>query len=106
MRAVRQAEILTNEESRGVRMSFNNKDKAAKLFSRSPEMGESEIELGLSGYEGESIEISFNPRFIADALKVVDEPEVLVELKAPNKPGLFKAGSDFVYVVMPVNLPS
>ncbi|MDP1663229.1 MAG: DNA polymerase III subunit beta [Phycisphaerales bacterium] len=106
MRAVRQAEILTNEESRGVRMSFNNKDKSAKLFSRSPEMGESEIELALSGYEGENIEISFNPRFIADALKMVDEPEVLIELKAPNKPGLFKAGADFVYVVMPVNLPS
>lgn len=106
MRAVRQAEILTNEESRGVRMSFNQKDKAAKLFSRSPEMGESEIELALSGYEGENIEISFNPRFIADALKMIDEPEVLMELKAPNKPGLFKAGADFVYVVMPVNLPS
>ncbi|HYD01520.1 MAG TPA: DNA polymerase III subunit beta [Phycisphaerales bacterium] len=106
VRAVRQAEILTNEESRGVRMSFNNKDKSAKLFSRSPEMGESEIELALSGYEGDNIEISFNPRFIADALKTVDEPEVLIELKAPNKPGLFKAGNDFVYVVMPVNLPS
>ncbi|HZW06725.1 MAG TPA: DNA polymerase III subunit beta, partial [Phycisphaerales bacterium] len=106
VRAVRQAEILTNEESRGVRMSFSNKDKSAKLFSRSPEMGESEIELALSGYEGENIEISFNPRFIADALKTVDEPEVLIELKAPNKPGLFKAGNDFVYVVMPVNLPS
>jgi len=106
VRAVRQAEVLTNEESRGVRMNFNAKEKQAKFFSRSPEMGESEIELGLSGYEGESIEISFNPRFIADALKTVDEPEVLIELKAPNKPGLFKAGSDFVYVVMPVNLPS
>lgn len=106
MRAVRQAEILTNEESRGVRMSFNNKDKTAKLFSRSPEMGESEIELALSGFDGDDIEISFNPRFIADALKMIDEPEVLIELKASNKPGLFKAGSDFVYVVMPVNLPS
>ncbi|MBY0308708.1 MAG: DNA polymerase III subunit beta, partial [Phycisphaerales bacterium] len=63
IRAVRQAEILTNEESRGVRMSFSNKDKAAKLYSRSPEMGESEIELALSGYDGDSIDISFNPRF-------------------------------------------
>ena len=106
MRAVRQAEILTNEESRGVRMNFSQKDKSAKLFSRSPEMGESEIELALSGYEGDNIEISFNPRFIADALKTIDEPEVLLELKASNKPGLFKAGADFVYVVMPVNLPS
>jgi len=28
----------------------------------------------------------------------------MIELKAPNKPGLFKAGNDFLYVVMPVNL--
>jgi hypothetical protein len=29
---------------------------------------------------------------------------VIVELKAPNKPGLIKSGGDFLYVVMPVNL--
>jgi DNA polymerase-3 subunit beta len=105
-RAVRQASILTNEESRGVKFAFGAKDKMLKLSSRAPEMGESEIELGLTAYDGESIEISFNPQFISDALKMIDEPEVLVELKAPNKPGLFKAGADFVYVVMPVNLPT
>jgi DNA polymerase-3 subunit beta len=105
-RAIRQASVLTNEESRGVRLAFNVADKSLKLSSRAPEMGESEIELGLSGYEGENIEISFNPQFIADALKTMDEAEVLIELKAPNKPGLFKAGADFLYVVMPVNLPT
>lgn len=104
-RAVRQASVLTNEESRGVRMAFDAKGKNVRLSSRAPEMGESDIELPLSGFEGESIEISFNPQFIADALKTVDEPEVLIELKAPNKPGLIKSGADFVYVVMPVNLP-
>lgn len=105
-RAVRQASVLTNEESRGVKMAFNSKDKSVKLSSRAPEMGESEIELGLNAYDGESIDISFNPQFIADALKTIDEPEVIIELKAPNKPGLFKAGADFMYVVMPVNLPA
>jgi DNA polymerase III sliding clamp (beta) subunit (PCNA family) len=29
---------------------------------------------------------------------------VILELKAPNKPGLIRSGADFVYVVMPVNL--
>jgi hypothetical protein len=29
---------------------------------------------------------------------------VILELKAPNKPGVVKSGSDFLYVVMPVNL--
>jgi len=103
--AVREASILTNEESRGVRMAFASKAKTLKLTSRAPEMGESEIDVHLSSYEGEDLEISFNPQFIADALKTIDDAEVQIELKASNKPGLMRCGNDFLYVVMPVNLP-
>ncbi len=104
--AVREASILTNEESRGVRMAFSGKKKQLRLTSRAPEMGESEIDVGLAGYEGEDVEISFNPQFLADALKTIDENEVIIELKAANKPGVLRSGADFVYVVMPVNLPT
>ncbi|MBY0313533.1 MAG: DNA polymerase III subunit beta [Phycisphaerales bacterium] len=104
--AVRKASVLTNEESRGVKLAFTAKDKRLKLSSRAPEMGESEISIDLQNYEGEDIEISFNPAFITDVLKVVTEQNVIVELKASNKPGLIRsATNDFVYVVMPVNLP-
>ncbi|MDX2118753.1 MAG: DNA polymerase III subunit beta [Planctomycetota bacterium] len=102
--AVRRAALLTNEESRGVRMQFRSKAKQLELSSRAPEMGEANVIVGVSGYDGEDIEIGFNPQFITDALKVVTEPEVIMELKAPNKAGLLKSGSEFVYVVMPVNL--
>ncbi|HEX8876799.1 MAG TPA: DNA polymerase III subunit beta [Phycisphaerales bacterium] len=102
--AVRRAALLTNEESRGVRMAFKAKGKQLELSSRAPEMGEARVEVGLAGYEGDDIEIGFNPTFITDALKVMNDPQVIMELKAPNKPGVIKSGSDFVYVVMPVNL--
>jgi DNA polymerase-3 subunit beta len=102
--AVRRAALLTNEESRGVRMAFKGKNKQLELSSRAPEMGEAQITVDLSKYEGDDIEIGFNPLFLTDALKVVSETEVIFELKAPNKPGVVKAGTDFVYVVMPVNL--
>lgn len=105
--AVRKASVLTNEESRGVRMTFTSSDKRLKLSSRAPEMGESEINVDLSSYEGDDIEISFNPTFITDVLKVVNEEEVIIELKAGNKPGLIRSSTnDFLYVVMPVNLPA
>lgn len=102
--AVKRAALLTNEESRGVRMAFTGKDKALELSSRAPEMGEATINIDLASYDGDDIEIGFNPAFITDALKVIHDPEIMIELKASNKPGLFKAGSDFLYVVMPVNL--
>jgi DNA polymerase-3 subunit beta len=101
---VRRAALLTNEESRGVRLAFTGKGKTLELSSRAPEMGEANVKVDLAGYDGDDIEIGFNPQFITDALKVMTEPEVIMELKAPGKPGLIKSGNDFVYVVMPVTL--
>lgn len=99
---VRRAALLTNEESRGVRLALDK--QRLRLSSRAPEMGESEIDVPTASYDGEPIEIGFNPAFITDALKVIADDSIIMELKAPNKPGLFKSGGDFVYVVMPVNL--
>lgn len=102
--AVRRAALLTNEESRGVRMNFKGKDKLLELSSRAAEVGEAQIRCDLAGYDGDDVEIGFNPTFVTDALKVISEPEVIMELKAGNKPGLIKSGTDFMYVVMPVSL--
>lgn len=101
--AIRRAALLTNEESKGVRLSF--RDQRLTLHSRAPELGEAEIELVLERYEGDPVEIGFNPNYLVDALKVVDGAEVMIELKAPNKPGVIRTGTDFTYVVMPVSLP-
>jgi DNA polymerase III subunit beta len=100
--ATRRAALLTNEESKGVRLSF--KPEGLTLTSRAPEMGEAEVKVDLPQYTGEPIDIGFNPQFILDALKVVDTEQVSFEFKAPNKPGVIKTGPDFLYVIMPVNL--
>ncbi|VAX38778.1 DNA polymerase III beta subunit, partial [hydrothermal vent metagenome] len=102
--AVRRAALLTNEESRGVRLAFTASDKRLDISSRAPEMGEANIQVDLREYKGEDIEIGFNPGFITDALKVITDPDVIMELKKDNKPGLIRSGNDFMYVVMPVNL--
>jgi DNA polymerase-3 subunit beta len=99
--AVRRAALLTNEESKGVRLSFSS--GTLSIQSRAPEMGEAKIDLPVE-YSGEPIEIGFNPTYLLDALKVADQETVSFELKTPNKPGLLKSGPGFLYVVMPVNL--
>jgi DNA polymerase-3 subunit beta len=100
--AIKRAALLTNEESKGVRLAFT--EGQLTLTSRAPEMGEAEIQVEPKSYEGDPLEIGFNPGFITDALRVLDHGEVMIELKAPNKPGVLKTGNDFTYVVMPVNL--
>lgn len=99
--AVRRSALLTTTDSKGVRMSFNK--KGLTLSSRNPEAGEATINFACR-FEGPDIEIGFNPSFLSDALKVVNTDEVSFEMLAPNRPGLLKAGPNFQYVIMPVNL--
>jgi DNA polymerase III subunit beta len=99
--AVRRAALLTNEESKGVRLAFSS--GTLSISSRAPEMGEAKIDLPIE-YTGDAIEIGFNPTYLLDALKVADQETVTFEMKTPNKPGLLKSGPGFLYVVMPVNL--
>ena len=98
---IRQAALLTNEESRGVRLSFRTGEVV--LTSRAPEAGESEVTCQIT-LEGEPLDIAFNPAFLLDALKVIDTDEIVLELNASNKPAVLRAGGSFLYVLMPVDL--
>jgi len=99
--AIRRASLLTTEESKGVRLSFNK--KGLVLSSRSAESGEATVTFPCR-YEGADIEVGFNPSFVVEALRVVGTEEVALELTAPNRPCLLRGGPDFLYVIMPVNL--
>ena len=98
---IRQAALLTSEESRSVRMAFG--PEGLTLTSRSPEAGEAELTMSAE-FSGGPFEIAFNPAFLIEALKVAETEQVSFEFNAPNKPAVLKAGSDFLYVVMPVDL--
>jgi DNA polymerase-3 subunit beta len=99
--AVRRSALLTSEESRGIRLSIS---KGKLVFSgRAPETGDAEVEMAVD-YKGEPIEIGFNPQFIVDVLRAMDAPEFELELGDADRPGLIKSGSDFLYVLMPINL--
>ncbi len=99
--AIRRAALLTNEESRGVRFSFS--EGMLTLSSRAPSQGEATINLPVD-YRGGGIDIGFNPHFLIEALRVVEEDEVTLELKESNLPGVLKTSPEFLYVIMPVNL--
>ncbi len=98
---IRQAALLTNEESKGIRLSFQ--PGLVTLTSRAPETGEAEVTCPID-YDGEKIEIAFNPMFLTDALKVTDTYEITFGMNAAYKPAVIKSGSDFLYVLMPVDL--
>ena len=99
--AVRRAALLTNEESKGVRLSFRN--DSLTFSSRAPAQGEATITLPIS-YSAPELDIGFNPVFLVDVLRVVHTDEVTMELKEANRPGVISCDPNLLYVVMPVNL--
>jgi DNA polymerase-3 subunit beta len=99
--AVRRAALLTSEESRGIKMQLS-KNKLV-ITGRAPEAGNAEVEMKVD-YKGQNIEIGFNPQFIVDVLRVIKESQFDIELGDAERPGLIKSGSDFLYVLMPINL--
>jgi len=101
--ALRRAALLTNEESKGVRLSFDN--GTLTLSSRAPEQGEATISVPVR-YTGTPTEIGFNPIFLMDVLRVTREDDVVFAFKEANRPGLLRVGDDLLHVVMPVNLSS
>ena len=99
--AVRRASLLTNEDSKGIKIAI---EKNSIVFtSRAPETGDAEVDLAIE-YTGEPIEIGFNPQFLIDAMRVIRAEQFELELGQPDRPGVIKCGAEFLYVVMPINL--
>lgn len=99
--AVRQAMIVTNEESRGVDFSF---DKGTlKLNSKATDIGQSTIEMPIA-YDGPAMTITFDPRYVADFLKVMDSgSQIHLNLISHDDRATLVTDDNFTYVVMPLS---
>jgi DNA polymerase-3 subunit beta len=98
--SVRQAAIMTDDETKRVSFIFHNKKLI--LQAQGATTGKSKVEMPIP-YDGEEIRIDFDPNYVADMLKVLDpKDEVLLELTDGQKPALFKHGTDYQYLVMPL----
>ena len=54
--------------------------------------------------EGKDIMIGFNPRFLIDALKVIDDEEITIYLVNPKAPCFIKDENEsYIYLILPVN---
>lgn len=99
--AVRQAQIVTNEESRGV--DFNFTPGLLTLKSQAAEIGQSKIELPIS-YEGKELTITFDPRYVAEFLKVLEpEQQVKLELSDSESAAVFRTDDGYTYIIMPLS---
>ncbi|HEY1590366.1 MAG TPA: DNA polymerase III subunit beta [Solirubrobacteraceae bacterium] len=75
------------------------------VSAQTPDVGEA-LESIPVPFQGEPLEIGFNPEFLRDGLEAVEEGDVLLKLISPLRPGLIESGEDggFQYLIMPIRL--
>jgi DNA polymerase III subunit beta len=86
-----------------LRLSF--KPGELEVAAETPEVGDAS-ETMPAAFEGEPLEIGFNPEFLKDGIESVEGEELLLRLISPLRPGLLQPGEgdDFRYLVMPIRL--
>ena len=98
--AVEQASIVTSDESRGVDFQFSS--GVLKLSSRAADVGSSHVDLPIA-YDGKPVEITFDPRYLVDALRTLDDViPITAELIDSKNAAVFKTSDHYTYVVMPL----
>jgi DNA polymerase-3 subunit beta len=99
---VRRISLLAQKNA-PLRLSF--KPGELTVSAQTPDVGEALESLPVN-FEGEGLEIGFNPEFLRAGLEAIEEGDVLVKLISPLRPGLIEAAdaSRFQYLIMPIRL--
>jgi DNA polymerase III subunit beta len=98
--ALRQASIVTSEESRGIDFAFN--DGSLVLSGSTAEVGQSRVEMPVA-YGAAPLTLSLDHRFVADFLKVLDpEKTFTFDVEDSDSAALLTTDDGYGYVVMPL----
>jgi DNA polymerase-3 subunit beta len=99
--AVRQAAIVSSDESRGLDFTFG--EGTLTLRGQTADVGSSTVEIPIS-YQGANIELSLDHRFVADFLRVLDlQKTVTLSVIDDEHPAEFRTDDGYIYVLMPMS---
>ena len=86
-----------------LRLAFSQGE--LKVSASTPDVGDAR-ETMPAAFEGEPLEIGFNPEFLRDGIESIEGDEVMLRLISPLRPGLLQPvdNEDFRYLVMPIRL--
>jgi DNA polymerase-3 subunit beta len=100
---IRRAAIMSDEKLKAIRLSV--KSGTVELTASCAEAGEAREVVPVE-YEGENLEIGFNPLYLLDFIGVCSSDSISVSLKDSETQGLLRpvgaADLDYRYVVMPM----
>ena len=99
---VRRISLLAQKNA-PLRLSFTEGELT--VSARTPDVGEARETVPIP-FQGEPLEIGFNPDFLRDGLEAVEGADLLLKLISPLRPGLIESAdeSGFRYLLMPIRL--
>jgi len=109
LKACKQTEIIAREGSYIAKLDIQpelegEKSSLLEISARSEQTGSSEVMVDAS-VDGVPLLISFNIRYLREALEVIKTPTVSLETNAVHTPGLLRPIGDdnFTHIIMPIN---
>ncbi|HVO29810.1 MAG TPA: DNA polymerase III subunit beta [bacterium] len=101
--SLRRISVLSSERIKGVKLELSK--SGLVLSASNPEFGEAREEVE-ADFNGDTLEIGFNAKYLLDVLSVLAEEVVELALADDSSPGLLKAkgNDDFLYVIMPMRI--
>ncbi|MBN2144501.1 MAG: DNA polymerase III subunit beta [Candidatus Aureabacteria bacterium] len=99
--AIQRVSILTSDKTNSIKFVF--RDNKCIITANSPNIGEAREEIDVQ-YKGQELQIAFNPLFLLDILRCLEEEDVTFELNNSLTPGLIRHGVEFLSVIMPMRL--
>ena len=101
LQALRRAEIMTSDKANSVKLKISKNNLL--ITANTPDVGEARETIAIN-YDGDEIAIAFNPQYVMDPLKVLEEDEVFLEISDELSPGVLKVNGPFLYVIMPMRM--
>lgn len=101
--SIERASLITNEDKRYPVKFIIQEDRM--VITSSAEIGLSKEEIEVK-QDGNNITIGFNPRYMLDSLKVIEDEKVNISFSSSIGPSVIKPvqGDKFIFMVLPVRM--
>ncbi|HHY32089.1 MAG TPA: DNA polymerase III subunit beta [Firmicutes bacterium] len=108
LEAVERVAVLGKDEFGTVKLGYGG--ETLTITANAPEVGTAFEEIAVSRSEGEAGETTLRARYLLDVLRAVGDDELVLEVTGPVSPVVVKqprpegAGSEYLYLIMPVTV--
>jgi len=98
--SIKRANLLSTPDFQAIKFEvFSDKLVISKT---TPDVGESREEIPVS-YNGSELVVGFNPQYLLDFLKNIEEDQIDMELLGADKPAVMRM-DDYLYLALPMRI--